>query len=89
MCFLVSLSYTEASTEIKFFLNFRHTGKNINYAAKQMPVYKKTFLGVDWKNLYWGANVAPLMNVKNFWDKSDMFHHCQSLTSTNISCCPN
>jgi len=44
--------------------------------------------GTDWRNLYWGNNVDQLMSIKNYWDSTDMFNHCQSLTNNDMSCCP-
>jgi len=43
---------------------------------------------IDWKRLYWGDNVSQLMKIKQFWDPTDMFHHCQSLNNTDQKCCP-
>jgi len=42
----------------------------------------------DWATRYW-RNYTQLLDIKNTWDPSNQFHHCQSVGSTDISCCPD
>jgi len=41
----------------------------------------------DWATRYW-RNYTQLLDIKNTWDPTDQFHHCQSVGSTSTTCCP-
>jgi len=41
----------------------------------------------DWALRYW-EDYPRLLKIKEFWDPGNMFHHCQSVGSTDNSCCP-
>jgi len=42
----------------------------------------------DWATRYW-RNYTQLLDIKNTWDPSNTFHHCQSVGSTDNTCCPD
>ncbi|XP_023338544.1 uncharacterized protein LOC111709168 [Eurytemora carolleeae] len=42
----------------------------------------------DWMWKYWGQNYYQLLAIKSFWDPENIFHSCQSVGSTDNSCCP-
>jgi hypothetical protein len=42
----------------------------------------------DWATRYW-RNYTQLLDIKNTWDPANQFHHCQSVGSTDNSCCPH
>lgn len=42
----------------------------------------------DWAERYW-RNYSQLLDIKKNWDPSNTFHHCQSVGSTDNSCCPD
>ena len=43
----------------------------------------------DFGNRYWGLHSYPkLLNSKTYWDPDNVFHFCQSVGSTDESCCP-
>merc|ERR1719394_1812660 len=41
----------------------------------------------DWATRYW-RNYTQLEDIKRTWDPTNKFHHCQSVGSTDNSCCP-
>jgi len=41
----------------------------------------------DWASRYW-RNYTQLEDIKKTWDPTNTFHHCQSVGSTDNSCCP-
>jgi len=41
----------------------------------------------DWATRYW-RNYTQLEDIKARWDPTNTFHHCQSVGSTDNSCCP-
>merc|ERR1712123_77581 len=41
----------------------------------------------DWATRYW-RNYTQLLDIKATWDPANQFNHCQSVGSTDISCCP-
>ena len=41
----------------------------------------------DWAVRYW-RNYTQLLDIKTTWDPANQFHHCQSVGSTDIFCCP-
>jgi len=63
----------------------------------QEPGYSKYYnfpscssVSGDWAERYWGDNLDDLLSIKDAWDPSNLFHHCQSVgSSTGQSCCPN
>lgn len=42
----------------------------------------------DWMTKYWGDNYPRLLAIKARWDPTNVFNHCQSVGSTDNSCCP-
>jgi hypothetical protein len=43
----------------------------------------------DFGNRFWGLNSYPkLLESKKYWDPDNVFHFCQSVGSTDESCCP-
>lgn len=45
----------------------------------------------DWAERYWGSNLPRLEAIKQYWDPSNVFNHCQSVGSSTASgqeCCP-
>lgn len=42
----------------------------------------------DWATRYW-RNYTQLLDIKSTWDPSNTFNHCQSVGSTDNSCCPD
>lgn len=42
----------------------------------------------DWMFRYWGKNYNRLLAIKSRWDPENVFNHCQSVGSTDNSCCP-
>jgi len=42
----------------------------------------------DWMTRYWGENYPRLLAIKATWDPGNVFNHCQSVGSTDNSCCP-
>jgi len=42
----------------------------------------------DWATRYW-RNYTQLLDIKSTWDPNNQFHHCQSVGSTDTSCCPS
>ena len=43
----------------------------------------------DFGNRYWGLKSYPgLLQSKQYWDPDNVFHFCQSVGSTDESCCP-
>lgn len=45
----------------------------------------------DWADRYWGDNLPALLNIKDEWDPENVFNHCQSVGSSELSgqaCCP-
>merc|ERR1719516_890200 len=63
----------------------------------QEPGYSKYYnfpscssVSGDWAERYWGDNLDDLLSIKDAWDPSNLFHHCQSVgSSTGQSCRPN
>ena len=58
---------------------------------------------IDFGTRYWGSNyprsellnmvyipssVCRLLKIKRAWDPDNVFHHCQSVGSTDQHCCP-
>jgi len=42
----------------------------------------------DWMFRYWGSNYNQLLQIKSYWDPENVFNFCQSVGSTDNSCCP-
>jgi len=42
----------------------------------------------DWMFRYWGENYNQLLEIKSYWDPDNVFNFCQSVGSTDNSCCP-
>ena len=36
---------------------------------------------------YWGENYSKLLDIKHYWDPDNIINHCQSVGSTDDSCC--
>ena len=36
----------------------------------------------DWAERYWGSNLPALLSIKSTWDPDNVFHHCQSVGSS-------
>ena len=43
---------------------------------------------IDFGARYWGDNYPRLLQIKRAWDPDNVFHHCQSVGSTDQNCCP-
>ena len=43
--------------------------------------------GEGWQRRYFGKNYQKLLSLKAVWDPSNIFHYCQSVGSSDDSCC--
>merc|ERR1719204_2446843 len=77
---------TDVVSELRDKIDNNLSGQSYSKYYNFPSCSKKT--DIDWKKLYWGDNVSQLMNIKNYWDPQDMFHHCQSLNNHDQTCCP-
>merc|ERR1719312_322041 len=69
-----------------------------SFIISQEPGYSKYYnfpscssVSGDWAERYWGDNLPALLNIKDEWDPENVFNHCQSVGSSDLSgqaCCP-
>jgi len=82
--------FTKANADCPNIIKRVKTTIESNLAGKSYSKYANfpSCSESDWATRYW-RNYTQLLDIKNTWDPTNQFHHCQSVGSTDISCCPD